>query len=312
MNQPKHITVGIITCQRPKGLEKLLRSLAQQSVPSGYTFSAIVIDNDGIGHNQEIVDKLRQDSPLEIHFRIEAEPGIPAARNASVRTAIEIAADAMIFVDDDEVATADWLTALLATWEQSGADIVTGPVKAYLPDDCPVWAQKSGVYDRIPSRAEGEDVRIAFTNNTLVSKSVLHALGEAFSERFRYTGSSDLHYFTLARKQGFRMVWSKNALVEEAVPISRISFAWLAKRGFRNGGGMAISHMLLRPGSKTIIKLCCASGIWILGGLGKLVLSPVAGWGYFASGIKETAMGIGCLSGLCGFHYQEYKTIHGE
>lgn len=312
MKQPMHITVGIITCQRPKGLEKLLRSLALQTVPAGYTLSAIVIDNDGIGHNKNVCDAIRAETGLHIHFYIEAQPGIPAARNASVRAALDIAADAMVFVDDDEVAAAGWLEALVTTWHNSSADIVTGPVKAHLPADCPAWAAKSGVYDRVPARENGQEVPIAFTNNTLVSKAVLQTLGEAFSQKFRYTGSSDLHYFSIARKHGFRMVWSHDALVEETVPMSRISFAWLAKRGFRNGGGMAINQMLLRPGAKTILKLCCASGIWFLGGAGKLILSPVAGWGYFANGLKETAMSIGCLSGLCGFHYQEYKTIHGE
>jgi succinoglycan biosynthesis protein ExoM len=52
---------------------------------------------------------------------------ISVARNACLDAAT---APLVAFIDDDEVASPEWLVALVGTWESSNADVVLGPVQA--------------------------------------------------------------------------------------------------------------------------------------------------------------------------------------
>ncbi len=98
---------------------------------------------------------------------MEPEPGIPFARERSVELCWND--DALIFVDDDEVAPPNWLATLLAAWERTGADVVTGPVKGNLPEGAPPWNHYSDVHDSTGRHATGLEMRKAYTNNTLVA-----------------------------------------------------------------------------------------------------------------------------------------------
>lgn len=312
MGLEKRLAVGIITCMRPKGLQKILGSIAAQEVPAGYSVKAIVVDNDLTGKNQEIVQQVERKTGLPIIFVEEPIRGIPAARNASVQTALDHDFDAMIFIDDDEIAPGGWLRALIKLWEESNADVVTGPVIGVLPKNSPIWALNSGIYNMTPKYREGEKMNVAYTSNTLVTKKLLQDLGTAFSMKFRYTGGSDFHYFKLAYIKGYVIVWCPDAFVYEEVPSSRIKISWQLKRGYRSGASYSIAIRELENDLKSTIS-CVLFGLSRIGfGLVQIFLSPVGGWKYLMLGLKRIAFGTGCLFGLLGFNYLEYRTIHGS
>lgn len=311
MDSTTRLAVGIITCMRPKGLQKILTSIAAQDVPEGYSLSAIVVDNDLTGKNQDVVTQVTEKTGLPIIFVEEPVRGIPAARNASVQAALDHDFDAMIFVDDDEEAMTGWLTALLSMWRDTGADIITGPVLGVLPKGSPAWAEKSGIYEHTFALAAGTELEAAYTGNTLSSRKMLQDMGPSFSMEFLQTGSSDLHYFSAAHQKGYRILWCPAAVIREDVPQSRISLKWQLKRGFRIGTGNSINRIMQNPKIGSYLYAVATGLARIISGVIQLLLSPLTGWKHFIFGLKRTAVGAGNICGLFGINPKEYKTIHG-
>lgn len=312
MSLQKRLAVGIITCMRPKGLQKVLESIAAQEVPAGYSLNAIVVDNDLTGKNHEIVQQVERKTGLPIIFVEEPIRGIPAARNASVQAALDHDFDAMIFVDDDEETMQGWLVALLELWQESGADIITGPAFGVLPEGSPKWAVISGIYNHNFSHDRGAEMNAAYTGNTLTSRKVLQDLGPAFSMKFLHTGSSDLHYFSMAHHKGYRILWCPDAIIYEDVPKTRISLKWQIKRGFRIGTGNSINLVMQEPRAISYVKALVNGTARIGWGLVQFTFSPLTGWKHFIYGLKRMAVGAGNICGLFGMNPEEYKTIHGE
>lgn len=107
------IAIAVITFRRPALLEALLDSLLAQELPAEeeYAVRIIVVDNDDEGSAFDVIKRAAEDSRYPVEAATEPEPGIPFAREKSVLLAWDD--DALIFVDDDEVAPPGWLCTLL-------------------------------------------------------------------------------------------------------------------------------------------------------------------------------------------------------
>src|SRR5690606_5169402 len=71
------------------------------------------------------------------------------------------------------------------------------------------------------------------SNNFIISTEFLNKNKLNFDERFNFTGGEDRYFGTQALKFNAKIVWSKNALVYESIPVSRANLSWLIKRKFR-------------------------------------------------------------------------------
>lgn len=297
------VALAVITHQRPDQLAGLLASLQAQELddPARWQVRIVVVDNDPAGSAGEVID--RAAGPYPITSVIEPEPGIPFARQRSVEMCATD--DALVFVDDDEVAPPGWLQRLLDTWQATGADVVTGPIRGILPARAPRWAHHSDVYTSVGKHATGTRLDKAYTNNTLVARRVLDAVTPAFHPAFRFTGSSDLHFFLRVADAGFTIIWDDEAVMTETVPRSRLSLGWLVRRAFRSGAGDTISRRLISR-SWTSVPTCVALGAArVLSGLALLaagILHP----GRRIKGLRRVVSGIGSWAGLFGINYREY------
>lgn len=301
------ITIAIATADRADGLRALLQHVCNQEVPDvvSQDIRVLVVDNDGTGANRCVVEEIRPRCPRDVDLVTEPEPGIPFARNAAVRAAIDD--DALIFIDDDERPASGWLAALLRTWRETGADVVMGPVKGVLPPDAPRWARTSGVFDKHAGRTTGEELRLAFTYNTLVSGRVLRTLGPSFDSAFRYIGSSDYHYFRRVAAKGFRTVWCGEALVYEDIPAERARLWWLAKRGYRIGAGIAKSAWMLdsAPGAiRRVARTAVANGVLAFLALCGQRGAPAVGWPH---ALRRGCMALGAIAGGFGHSIAAYR-----
>lgn len=308
------IAIAIITCRRPDLLAKLLASLQSQELEpataAAYDVRVVIVDNDAAGSAAEVIAEASKDARYPIESAVEAEPGIPFARERSVQLAWND--DALIFVDDDEEAPPGWLQALLACWQQTKADVVTGPIKGILPEGAPAWNYHSDVHNSVGKHQTGDELDKAYTNNTLVVQKVYHQVTPGFDPAFRFTGSSDLHFFLRVHQAGFRIVWCEEAVITEQVPASRTTLAWLRRRAFRSGSGDTISRLLIGspPGSYLrVVAFASArlasSVVYLLGGL-VLARKP-----WLLKGFRRFFSGIGSLAGIVGINHDEYRTVHG-
>lgn len=224
------VAITIATFRRPTLLEQLLNSLSRLETPS-VTIKVIVVDNDAAGSAREVCEL----STLPVEYVIEEEPGISAARNRGLSLALANGSDAVVFIDDDEVATPEWLRSLVEVAERTGASVVSGPVIPHLPHDAPRWGRRIGWFAR-PCYSTGSTVRWPATNNALVRRSALETLGGSyFDASFSLTGGGDAELFWRLRRSGAKFVWSADAVVTELVPMSRITPRWIWRRGVRLG-----------------------------------------------------------------------------
>ena len=297
------IAVAVISYRRPEQLARLLASLQDQRPErADWTARIVVVDNDA-GRSAEPVVSAGA-GPWPGSYAVEPTAGIPFARERSVQECRTD--DALVFVDDDERAPHGWLDTLVAAWQASGADVVTGPVRGILPDDAPAWARHSDAYSSVGKHPDGAELPHAYTNNTLVSRAVLEAVTPAFDATFAFTGSSDLNFFQRVHDAAFRIVWCAEAVVEEDVPASRVTLPWLARRAFRSGAGDAISRRLVRPGARGLAEgvvmglARIGNGIVLLGLGGADPARRI-------KGLRRIVSGVGTLAGLGGVNYEEYR-----
>jgi hypothetical protein len=266
----------------------------------------VVVDNDPAGSAAEIVAAASAGARYPIRYAVEPEPGIPFARGRSVQLAWDD--DALVFVDDDEIAPPGWLAQLLSCWALTGADVVTGPVKGLLPKDAPGWNRHSDVHDSTGKHRTGDVLTKAHTGNTLVTRAVVHAVTPAFHPAFRYTGSSDLHFFLRVHRAGFRILWCEEALIHEEVPAERTTMGWLIRRAFRSGAGDTISRLLISSGPTNRVRVLA----YALARVGSAFAYVLAGLvsarrPFLLKGLRRFFSGIGSLAGTVGINYDEYR-----
>lgn len=295
------VALTVITYRRPELLRRLLTSLQAQEF-DGATARVVVVDNDAEGSAADVVASV--EGPLPVHYVVEPDPGIPAARQRSVDETADD--DLIVFIDDDERAPDGWLQRLLDTWRRTGADVVTGPVRGVLPEDVPDWARHADVYTSVGKHRTGERLTKAYTNNTLVRRAVFDTVTPAFHDAFRFTGSSDLHCFQRVHRAGFTIVWDDEAVVEEDVPSSRVSLPWLARRAFRSGAGDAISRRLITPGPATVL-LCLALGAARTANGFALLLAGIVSPRARVKGFRRVWSGVGTFAGILGLNHAEYR-----
>lgn len=226
------ISVCVCTYRRPELLLGLLESLAEQSY-SCRDFEVIVVDNDRNATAQPVIDHARVALPeLTICYEVEPTSGVSFARNRTVALA---RGRYLAFIDDDECACPNWLKNLEATLIESGADAVLGPVIPIFPLGSPKWTADSGFFER-PRFATGTQLGSGEgrTGNALVLSKVAKSRNpEVFATHLAHTGGEDHDFFKWLVAQGGRMVWCDSADVYEALPLARLSLAFMLSRSFR-------------------------------------------------------------------------------
>ncbi|RYE73748.1 MAG: glycosyltransferase [Oxalobacteraceae bacterium] len=185
----------------------------------------------------------------------------PAANICIARNACLDQADAdfIAFVDDDEVVSEGWLLALLGKAQASGAAAVLGPVRAVYADDAPGWMVRGDFHSTLPVFVGGV-IRTGYTCNVLI-RWVEPFRSLRFNPALGRSGGEDTDFFYALTAQGGVIDFAPDALVEEPVPASRATMAWLIQRRLRFGQthGMLQSTPRLRalPVVTAKILYCC-------------------------------------------------------
>jgi succinoglycan biosynthesis protein ExoM len=120
------IDICICTFRRTHVVETL-RSISRLVVKPYWVIRVIAADNDETPSARDIVEATARDCSLALTYLHAPSRNISVARNACLDAA---SAPLVAFIDDDEVASPEWLTALVTTLESGDADVVLGPVRA--------------------------------------------------------------------------------------------------------------------------------------------------------------------------------------
>jgi GT2 family glycosyltransferase len=230
------IVVCIPSFRRPQHLRLTLRSLAGQRTDR--RFAVVVVENDAAK---------RESVPVATEFFlagnipglciVEPRQGNCQAINAAFETALATfpAATKLLMIDDDEIASPEWLERMVEAAEATGADLIGGPVLPNFDD-----GMKRGLR-RHPAFRPAYDVSgpvsiIYGCGNCLITRQVFENLADpAFDLKFNFLGGGDTDFFVRCRQAGMKFHWAADAVITETVPHSRTNPGWLVVRGLRIG-----------------------------------------------------------------------------
>lgn len=304
------IAIGVITYKRPDQLQRLLRALARQKKPGG-DVSVIVIDNDAAASARSVATSEGEEhsSVLKVHYCVEEEPGIVAARNRCVQEFLAMRASCLAFIDDDEwPQESDWLCSLCKRMQSGDADVVAGDVLSVAGQGTPEWATQI-LYQR-SSRQPGERMPVFYTGNVMIARRVFEHLNPPFDSRFAMTGASDYHFALRCSRAGYVAVFADAPVLEE-FPAERANLTWFLRRGFRSGAGYTRSHLLEDSFLRILPRMAASSALRMVRGLGLLALGAFTfNTARQVKGLFRIASGVGTVAGLLGLHYQEYRQRH--
>jgi succinoglycan biosynthesis protein ExoM len=227
----KHICVCICTFKRQHFLKRLLTELDGQETGGLFTYSIVVADNDHLESAKAVVSDFVATSSVLATYCVEPRQNIPMTRNKAVENAI---GDFVVFIDDDEFPTKQWLLTLFNACNEYGVDGVLGPVKRYFDEQPPKWILKGDFYERATySTGLVIDWRKGRTNNVLVKRSIIPTDELPFNPEFR--SGEDQDFFRRMIERGHKFIWCNEAVVYEVVPPVRWKRSFMLRRALLNG-----------------------------------------------------------------------------
>jgi glycosyltransferase involved in cell wall biosynthesis len=233
-------SIGIVVCipsfRRPKHLRLTLDSLANQRTK--HRFAVVIVENDALkSESAPVAAEFLASGRLAGLCVVEPRQGNCHAINAAFETALATfpAATSLLMIDDDEIASPDWLELMVCASEAPGIDLVGGPVQPNFDDPSKRELRRHPAF-RPAYDTSGPVPVIYGCGNCLIKRSVFARLSDpAFDLRFNFLGGGDTDFFMRCRQAGMKFYWVAEAVITETVPDSRTHPGWLVLRGFRIG-----------------------------------------------------------------------------
>jgi len=287
-------------------LEKLIISITKSNIDKSLIkdMNIIVVDNDAERSAEKKVEelKIQQKDCYKIQYHTYPNKGLSNVRNELIRKALLLSPDFIIFIDDDEFVTSEWLNELIKTLLSNNGDMVSGPV-------LPVFNHKVSKYISCwfnrPNYPNNQKINSIASGNLIINAKSLKKFNVWFDIRFNKTGSEDSYFGKQMIEKGATAYWSEKAVAYENIPEKRTSLKWLIKRWYR--GSMSYTYILnLEKEHVKIFQKVISNLIYIIAGIFALsiILFPIKRkyWG-----ILKITEGLGGLIGFFNIVYEEYK-----
>lgn len=174
-----------------------------------------------------------QKQSYPVHFHAISHGGPAVARNEGVRRS---EGDIICFLDDDSLPESHWLAAIVRTFQQESADLVSGRTLSYVREDSLPLRLERAVYSGINWA----------TNNIAYRRRVFEELG-GFDERFTEPSWEDNDLGIRARWAGYHHAYCDAAVVYH--PHER-TLEEYRRKCVLNGRGAAVftrRHLRCRP-----------------------------------------------------------------
>jgi glycosyltransferase involved in cell wall biosynthesis len=316
-----HIVVAAPTCRRPKMLGDLLKSFVRMKPPAKGSVSFLIVDNAPDAPVADVVEAFRAETGIDLRYALEAEAGIPFARNRALDEAEAIGADFVAFVDDDEFVDPDWMVRLAAHQQARGSHLVGGPVRLAPQQNTTFVGRlvERGVRRRYERKEiknarrqrEGRDGSVTIiTNNWLGDLAWMRKVGLRFDIALRYSGGSDTALYHKAKSLGAETSWCADAIVYETVPPERMSLGYQYRRA-RDQAATSFWRKDARERRSPIVNIATAAGKVILGGF-LVAVSPLTLGRTLVDGVRLVGYGLGYGHAMAGRKSRHYEALQGH
>lgn len=239
MPQPD-ISAIICTHNRDVYLGDAIDSLLQQEFAN---FEIIVVDNGSSDRTKEVVAQRESDPRLKYIY--EPTLGLSFARNTGFKQA---GSEILAYLDDDAVASPQWLRTLWNAYQQNPKlAIAGGKVTLIWPEgvEPPVWLS-AGLAENLGAYDLGDQITLIRKPgltprglNYSIRRSFLEKVG-GFDLNLGRVGKSllsneELHMTELALNQGWEVAYLPEAIAAHNVAPERLKRSWFLSRGWWQG-----------------------------------------------------------------------------
>jgi glycosyltransferase involved in cell wall biosynthesis len=235
------ISAIICTHNRDTYLGAAIDSLLAQDFTAN--FEIVVVDNGSSDRTREVVEQRATDPRLKYIF--EPILGLSVARNTGAKAT---SADIIAYLDDDAVASPQWLQVLYSAYENNpNIAIAGGKVTLIWPPDIepPKWispglAGNLGAYDLGDSIVYIEQPGSTPRGlNYSIRRSFLDDIG-GFDPQLGRVGKNllsneELQMTEIALQRGWQVAYLPEALVAHNVAPERLKPSWFLNRGWWQG-----------------------------------------------------------------------------
>lgn len=297
------LAICIATYKRMELLRELLGGIAQLTFRQGLApqIEIVVVDNDPMRTAERICKASERRWPIK--YFVEECRGIAQVRNRAVQEAGAV--DFLVFIDDDEVPTPEWLDELLSAQHRFQADVVAGPVVPKFSPHVAQWVKASGLFDR-PSFSTGHSLDKCSAGNVLVRRKVFLTV-PTFDDRFNLSGGEDTQFFLRVRKAGHSIIWSQEAVVQESIPLERGNFAWILRRGYQYGNSWSLCELSLDDRWRVRVVRFLKASAHIARGTAGAFRGLFLGKAALTRSLRTAFVGLGMLTGLAGRRFLAYQ-----
>lgn len=234
----ERITLCICTYNRYDVLPKALDSALSQTLPRDQ-YRIIVVDNSPDHDRAETFGAPYRDGRF-LDYRIERTPGLSNARNVGAQTC---GTEFIAYMDDDAIASPQWLERLLEAFDRFGPNtaIVGGRVDPIWEAPRPSWlGDKMLGYVSVvnwggPMRIAGPSEWLAGTNIAFRTSTVIESGG--FDIKLGRTGggssllsNEEIVVVEYLRSKGMDAVYAPDATVRHLVERRRLTQPWFRRR----------------------------------------------------------------------------------
>lgn len=238
-------TVAICTHNRADDVKEALLSLLRQDFTDA--FEVIVVDNRSTDNTKQVTQEVNQMTSIPIIYVYEERLGLSVARNRALR---EAKGEYVLFLDDDAVASKEWISGIVSLFESDPRiGCVGGKIIPAWEGAEPTWLLPENrtlytILDYSDKIVEMQKPSIPFGANVAFRKSVFQSL-KPFREDLGRVGSNllsseEAELIDRIRSR-FTVYYTPHAWVRHKIPRSRVSRKWLLRRIYWQGVSSAVS-----------------------------------------------------------------------
>jgi glycosyltransferase involved in cell wall biosynthesis len=227
----------ICTYRRFDVLPEAIGGLLDQTYAKALT-EIVVVDNSGQPElSREFMKRYRN---AALRYLIEPIPGLSRARNIGWRGTD---ADIIAYIDDDAIASPDWITTLVDAYTEFGpeAAVVGGLVNPIWPMSRPSWLHDYmlgflSIVDWGGERRVTADGEWLAGTNISFRRSLLEQFG-GFDENLGRTegvllSNEEIALVSKMKAAGGKTIYDPDALVQHIIHPNRLTQDWFRRRAF--------------------------------------------------------------------------------
>ena len=237
------LVVAFCTYNRAERLPSLVAALRAQKCP--IPFEILAVNNNSKDNTLVVLEHLACEPGVSLRYVTEMEPGIVPARNRAIEECL--AADYMLFLDDDELPHPGWLLAAHSALTQDGAECVGGRVVVnFAPSLRPPWLgdELLGFLAEVDYGAA--PFWIKDTSTPVWTANVAYRVANfradptlrfdvRYNRRGNIGGGEDAVMFRRLLEQGVKMRYAPDMLVEHFVEPWRLHRSYFLKLHYAAG-----------------------------------------------------------------------------